>query len=84
MQHEVAKVALAADPTLSLLVPPKRVIARTLIDMWLNSNSVYGGSGIGSGRGLRFLIDRLIQSHYVLRMQMLLCVHAFCGLLFLS
>ena len=40
MQHEVAKAALAAaDPTLPLLVPPKRVIARTLIDTWLNSNS---------------------------------------------
>lgn len=35
MQHEVAKAALEADPSLSLLVPPKRVIARTLIDTWL-------------------------------------------------
>lgn len=36
MQHDVAKAALAANPTLPLLVPPKRVIARTLIDNWLN------------------------------------------------
>ena len=42
MQHEVAKAALAADPTLPLLVPPKRVIARTLIDTWLNSSSNSG------------------------------------------
>jgi len=35
MQKEVAEAALAEDPTLSLLVPPKRVIARTLIDTWL-------------------------------------------------
>lgn len=38
MQHEVAKAALEADPTLPLLVPPKRVIARTLIDTWLEKN----------------------------------------------
>jgi NAD+ diphosphatase len=35
MQHEVAKAVLEADPSLPLLVPPKRVIARTLIDTWL-------------------------------------------------
>ena len=38
MQHEVAKAALAADPMLKLLIPPKRVIARTLIDTWLENN----------------------------------------------
>ena len=35
MQHDVAKAALEANPYLPLLVPPKRVIARTLIDTWL-------------------------------------------------
>ncbi len=35
MQHEVAINALEADPSLTLLIPPKRVIARTLIDKWL-------------------------------------------------
>jgi len=38
MQHDVAKAALEADPSLPLLVPPKRVIARTLIDTWLEKN----------------------------------------------
>eukprot|EP00578_Thalassiosira_sp_NH16_P017672 CAMPEP_0181120130 /NCGR_PEP_ID=MMETSP1071-20121207/23981_1 /TAXON_ID=35127 /ORGANISM="Thalassiosira sp., Strain NH16" /LENGTH=486 /DNA_ID=CAMNT_0023204743 /DNA_START=148 /DNA_END=1608 /DNA_ORIENTATION=+ len=35
MRKEVAKEALDADPTLPLLIPPKGVIARTLIDTWL-------------------------------------------------
>jgi|AntRauTorckE5430_2_1112549.scaffolds.fasta_scaffold03119_4 NAD+ diphosphatase len=38
MQHDVAKAALEADPSLPLLVPPKRVIARTLIDTWLGTH----------------------------------------------
>ena len=37
MKHDVAKVALEEDPSLNLLVPPKRVIARTLIDTWLEN-----------------------------------------------
>jgi NAD+ diphosphatase len=35
MQYDVAVAALYADPSLTLLIPPKRVIARTLIDRWL-------------------------------------------------
>jgi NAD+ diphosphatase len=35
MQHDVAKAALEADTSLPLLIPPKKVIARTLIDTWL-------------------------------------------------
>jgi NAD+ diphosphatase len=38
MQHDVAKAVLAANPSLPLLIPPKKVIARTLIDRWLSSN----------------------------------------------
>eukprot|EP00551_Chaetoceros_affinis_P000404 CAMPEP_0203639328 /NCGR_PEP_ID=MMETSP0088-20131115/5107_1 /ASSEMBLY_ACC=CAM_ASM_001087 /TAXON_ID=426623 /ORGANISM="Chaetoceros affinis, Strain CCMP159" /LENGTH=160 /DNA_ID=CAMNT_0050494183 /DNA_START=89 /DNA_END=568 /DNA_ORIENTATION=+ len=34
MDHEVAKTIIEADPSLPLLVPPKKVIARTLIDTW--------------------------------------------------
>jgi NAD+ diphosphatase len=37
MKQEVAEKALERDPTLPLLIPPKRVIARTLIDSWLNN-----------------------------------------------
>ena len=37
MKHDVAKVALEEDPSLNLLVPPKGVIARTLIDKWLEN-----------------------------------------------
>ncbi len=35
MQHDVAKAAIEINPNLPLLIPPKRVIARTLIDTWL-------------------------------------------------
>jgi hypothetical protein len=35
MQKEVANDALMRDPTLPLLIPPKGVIARKLIDQWL-------------------------------------------------
>ena len=35
MQHDVAQAAFNSDPSLPLLIPPKRVIARTLIDSWL-------------------------------------------------
>ena len=35
MRHDVAKAAIDNDPTLSLLVPPKNVVARELIDAWL-------------------------------------------------
>jgi NADH pyrophosphatase NudC (nudix superfamily) len=35
MSSEQAKIVLDANPSLSLLIPPKRVIARTLIDEWL-------------------------------------------------
>jgi len=38
MQHDVAMAALEANPSLQLLVPPKKVIARTLIDTWLGIN----------------------------------------------
>ncbi len=38
MQHEVANTALIENPNLSLLVPPKKVIARTLIDTWLQKS----------------------------------------------
>lgn len=38
LQHNVANDALTSDPTLNLLIPPKRVIARTLIDTWLKNN----------------------------------------------
>lgn len=35
MQKEVAQAALRNDPSLPLLIPPKGVIARKLIDQWL-------------------------------------------------
>ena len=35
MQHDVAKTALKENPTIQLLIPPKKVIARKLIDEWL-------------------------------------------------
>jgi NAD+ diphosphatase len=35
MQHPVAEAALKNDPTLPLIIPPKGVIARKLIDKWL-------------------------------------------------
>mgnify|MGYP005695078977 CR=1 FL=1 len=35
MSSEQAKIVLNNNPSLSLLIPPKRVIARTLIDEWL-------------------------------------------------
>ena len=33
-----AKEAFATDPSLELLVPPKKVIARELIDAWLSED----------------------------------------------
>jgi len=38
MRRDVAEAALEADPSLNLLVPPKLVIARTLIDTWLEKS----------------------------------------------
>ena len=38
MEHGAAKAALEANPDLTLLVPPKRVIARTLIDNFLGQS----------------------------------------------
>jgi NAD+ diphosphatase len=35
MKTEIAEQALKRDPSLSLLIPPKGVVARTLIDNWL-------------------------------------------------
>ena len=35
MRKEVAAKALEDDPSLTLLVPPKRVVARELIEAWL-------------------------------------------------
>jgi NADH pyrophosphatase NudC (nudix superfamily) len=37
MSSEQAKIVLNNNPSLSLLIPPKRVIARTLIDEWLHN-----------------------------------------------
>lgn len=36
MRKEVAKAALDKDPSLELLIPPKGVLARTLLDTWLD------------------------------------------------
>jgi NADH pyrophosphatase NudC (nudix superfamily)/nicotinamide mononucleotide (NMN) deamidase PncC len=36
MQHDAAAAAIRANPSLELLVPPKGVLARTLIETWLN------------------------------------------------
>jgi NAD+ diphosphatase len=36
MQKSVAELAVANDPNLKLLIPPKGVIARKLIDLWLD------------------------------------------------
>ena len=36
MLPEVAKAAFERDPDLTLLVPPKNVVARDLIDAWLS------------------------------------------------
>ena len=38
MKDEVAKEALRKNPTLELLIPPQGVVARTLIDNWLEDN----------------------------------------------
>mmetsp|Transcript_16694 Transcript_16694/g.51994 ORF Transcript_16694/g.51994 Transcript_16694/m.51994 type:complete len:491 (-) Transcript_16694:14-1486(-) len=38
MRAEVAAAAFAADPTLEVLVPPKNVVARELIEAWLNED----------------------------------------------
>lgn len=37
MQKDVAEAALAQNPNLELLIPPKGVLGRTLIDEWLSS-----------------------------------------------
>lgn len=37
MRRDVAQAAVAVDPSLSLLIPPKGVIARRLIDTWLDT-----------------------------------------------
>ena len=38
MQKEAAEAALASNPKLSLLIPPKGVLARRLIDTWLDDS----------------------------------------------
>lgn len=38
MRTEVAAKALENDPSLTLLVPPKRVVARELIEKWLSES----------------------------------------------
>ena len=35
MEHDIAEEALSRDPSLRLLIPPKGVVARTLMDEWL-------------------------------------------------
>ena len=35
MDHAIAEEALSRDPSLRLLIPPKGVVARTLMDEWL-------------------------------------------------
>jgi len=37
MQHDAAKAAIEANPRLDLLVPPRGVLARRLIDVWLDA-----------------------------------------------
>jgi NAD+ diphosphatase len=44
MQKGVALAALERDPTLPLLIPPKGVIARRLIDQWLTGSWKYSRS----------------------------------------
>jgi NADH pyrophosphatase NudC (nudix superfamily) len=36
MRKEVAEAAMEKDPSLQLLIPPKGVLARTLLDTWLD------------------------------------------------
>jgi len=38
MRKEVAEKALQDDPSLTLLIPPKRVVARELIEVWLSES----------------------------------------------
>jgi NAD+ diphosphatase len=38
MERSVAEAAIQGDPSLPLLIPPKGVIARTLLDKWLESD----------------------------------------------
>ena len=38
MSPDVAKEAFATDPSLELLVPPKKVVARELIEAWLSED----------------------------------------------
>lgn len=35
MQHDIAKAVLEKNPNLDLLIPPKGVVARHLIETWL-------------------------------------------------
>ena len=38
MQHEVARNAVEADPSIQLLIPPRGVLARTLLEAWLSGS----------------------------------------------
>ena len=38
MQHQVAQAAINANPSLDLLIPPRGVLARKLIDTWLSGS----------------------------------------------
>lgn len=38
MQHEAAMAAIAANPSLNLLIPPRGVLARKLIETWLKAS----------------------------------------------
>jgi NAD+ diphosphatase len=40
MQPNVAKAAIEANPSLKVLIPPKGVLARTLIDTWLHGGKL--------------------------------------------
>jgi NADH pyrophosphatase NudC (nudix superfamily) len=48
MQRSVAEAALLARPDLSCVIPPKGVIARTLIDLWLERDIAFGAPSIHS------------------------------------
>ena len=39
MNREVAMAAIKQQPDLDLLIPPKNVVARDLIDAWLEGSS---------------------------------------------
>jgi NAD+ diphosphatase len=42
MERSVAEAAIERDPTVKLLIPPKGVIARTLLDKWLENDGFPG------------------------------------------